>query len=360
MIFTGDIAAPSRDLAGQLEKILVRYHSVFGQKRIICNFEGLISERVTGSDSHPVLCNHPLVPVVLSQGVEPVLCLANNHTLDLPQDFDKSADTFYKANVLFCGAGKTVNETYDPLRFTESGKRLVLINACWDFLLYKQKNPSQGVFVAELDEDRLINEVFSIKKSDENAVVILFLHWSLDLEILPFPLYRTLSHALIDAGADLIIGSHSHCVQGGEKYRDKYILYGLGNFFMPGGIFAGGKIRYPEFARTGLVFEWDPVQNDGICHWFESQDSQSGHDLLYKRSERFEDSVILKQYSPYQNMSDKDYLQYFRANRRKRFLIPIYKNHKSKVQNRFKSLFLKNRARFAYLLARLNLIKWQN
>jgi len=360
LIFTGDIAAPSRNLAGQLGNIFVRYHSVFGQQRIICNFEGLISERFLSSDSHPVLCNHPLVPDVLSQGVEPVLCLANNHTLDLPEEFDNSLDTFRKSNVLICGAGRSAKDTYDHLCFPESGKRIILINACWDFLLYKQPNPSQGVFVAEIDEGRLINDVLRIKKLDEQSIVILFFHWSLDLEILPFPSYRTLSHALIDAGADLIIGSHSHCVQGGEKYRDKYILYGLGNFFMPGGIFAGGKIRYPEFARTGLVFEWDPLQNNGICHWFESQDSQSGHDLLYKRSERFEDSIILKQYSPYQNMSDKEYLKYFRANRRKRFFIPIYKNHRSIVQNKLKTLFLKNRARFAYLLARLNLIKWQS
>jgi len=360
LIFTGDIAAPSQCLARQLGNVLSRYQSVFEQKRIICNFEGLISNRVSSSDTHPVLYNHPLVLDVLSQGVEPVLCLANNHTLDLPEEYEDSVESFRKANVLYCGAGRSAKDSSEHLTFFESGKKFILINACWDFLLYKQSNPSKGVFVAEIDEEKLINDVFKIKKADEDSFVILFFHWSLDLEILPFPLYRTLSHALIDAGADLIIGSHSHCVQGAEKYRDKYILYGLGNFFMPGGIFAGGNIRYPDFARTGLVFEWDPVQNNGICHWFESQDSQTGHELLYRRSERFEDSVILKQYSPYQNMTDKEYLKYFKANRRKRLFIPIYKNHRSRVQNRLKTLFLKNRARFAYLLARLNLIKWQN
>lgn len=360
MIFIGDIAAPSQSLARQLGDVFVRYHSVFGQQRIICNFEGLISDRISNSYTSPVLCNHPLVLNVLSQGVDPVLCLANNHTLDLPEKYEDSVVSFHKANVLFCGAGNSARDASEPLIFFESGKRCILINACWDFLLYKQPNPSKGVFVAEIDEKKLINDVFSIKKSYEDSFVILFFHWSLDLEILPFPLYRTLSHSLIDAGADLIIGSHSHCVQGGEKYRDKYIIYGLGNFFMPGGIFAGGKIRYPEFARTELVFEWNPVQNNGICHWFESQDSQTGHDLQYKGSERFEDSEILMQYSPYQKMTDEDFLKYFKANRRKRFFIPIYKDHRSIVQNRLRTIFLKYRARFAYLLACLNLIKWQN
>ncbi|MBK8078814.1 MAG: CapA family protein [Saprospiraceae bacterium] len=33
-----------------------------------------------------------------------------------------------------------------------------------------------------------------------------------------------------DEGVNFIVGCHSHCVQGGEKYKDGYIVYGLGNF----------------------------------------------------------------------------------------------------------------------------------
>ncbi len=360
MIFLGDIAAPDKATSESLAFLLSRHCKIFDNKRLICNFEGLISDREPLNDTRPILFNHSSVPGTLNRGIAPVLCLANNHILDLPDNFDLTIRLINSEGAQYCGAGRSAKEASDHLTFFENGRKAVLINACWDFLLYNHKNPSAGVYVEEMDENRLISTISTLRQIDLDTSIITYLHWNLDLETLPFPMYGRLARALIDAGADLIIGSHSHCVQGGEKYRDKYILYGLGNFFMPGGIFAGGKIRYPEFARTELVFEWDPVQNNGICHWFESQDSQSGHDLLYKRSERFEDSVILKQYSPYQNMSDKDYLQYFRANRRKRFLIPIYKNHKSRIKNRLKTLFLKNRARFAYLLARLNLIKWQN
>ena len=46
-------------------------------------------------------------------------------------------------------------------------------------------------------------------------------------------------HALIDAGADLIIGDHPHVLQPMEKYKGKTIIYSMGNF-----IFGGN--RHPE------------------------------------------------------------------------------------------------------------------
>jgi hypothetical protein len=360
LIFAGDIAAPSATAAKQLDGIFIRHQSIFDQKRIICNFEGLVSDRIVGSTTHPVLFNNTMVPAVLHRGIEPVLCLANNHILDLPEEYDTSVGTFRGSNALYCGAGKSATEASSHLIFLENGRKTILINACWDFLLYNQRNPSKGVFVAEIDEAGLVDKLIRLRQADANASLITFLHWSLDLEILPFPMYRKLSRALIDAGADLVIGSHSHCVQGGEKYKDRYIIYGLGNFFMPHNLFAGGRIKYPDFTRTELAFEWDPVRNIAVCHWFEYQNSASGHDLMYLKSERFEDSVILKQYSPYQGMTDSDYFAYFKANRRKRFLIPIYHDHTRRIQNGLYTVYLKNRARFANILARLNLINWQN
>ena len=40
--------------------------------------------------------------------------------------------------------------------------------------------------------------------------------------------------AAIDAGADMVIGAHSHCLQGMEVYNGKLITYSLGNFIFNG------------------------------------------------------------------------------------------------------------------------------
>lgn len=41
---------------------------------------------------------------------------------------------------------------------------------------------------------------------------------------------RQISHAAIDAGADLILGHHAHILKGIEIYKGKTIFHGLGNF----------------------------------------------------------------------------------------------------------------------------------
>ena len=43
-----------------------------------------------------------------------------------------------------------------------------------------------------------------------------------------------LGHIAVDEGADLVIGSHPHVIQGYEKYNGRHIVYSLGNFCFGG------------------------------------------------------------------------------------------------------------------------------
>jgi poly-gamma-glutamate synthesis protein (capsule biosynthesis protein) len=70
----------------------------------------------------------------------------------------------------------------------------------------------------------------------EADLVIVHVHWGVPPEWRsPFQgdlaeYQRPFGHALIDAGAQLIIGHHAHSLQGAEAYGDGLILYSLGNF----------------------------------------------------------------------------------------------------------------------------------
>ena len=359
MIFIGDIASPDILTNEQLQSVFNENSGIFNGKRLICNFEGLISKRMFLNKNRPILFNHPLVPGILNRGITPVLCLANNHTLDLPSEFDTTTNIFKQEQISFCGAGKSRNAALSPISFNENNQQIILFNACWDFLLYNHRNPSKGLYVAEINEPRLIQEVRQEKEKNRHSIIIIYLHWSLDLEILPFPMYRQFSMALIDAGANIVVGSHSHCVQGGEKYKDGFIVYGLGNFFMPHNTFFMGKLKYPEFANIQLALEWDPSTNIAICHWFEYQNIGDLHTLKNLGSEYFEKSERLKKYFPCQGKSHVEYLTYFKKHRRKRFLIPLYSDYRSKYKNMLFTHLLKNRAYVAHTLARINIIKWQ-
>ena len=84
-------------------------------------------------------------------------------------------------------------------------------------------------------------------------------------------MYRQFSHDLIEAGVTLVVGAHLHCVQGGELYKNGCIIYGLGNFFIPNGVFANSKLKFPDWASEQLAIEWDVKSNIFKCHWFKNE-----------------------------------------------------------------------------------------
>ena len=61
-------------------------------------------------------------------------------------------------------------------------------------------------------------------------VVIVCPHWGVEYAVKPTRDQVELAHQMIDAGADIIVGSHPHVVQPLEKYHDHWIAYSLGNF----------------------------------------------------------------------------------------------------------------------------------
>ncbi|MDD3080038.1 MAG: CapA family protein [Paludibacter sp.] len=359
MIITGDIAVPAEEHVATLKTSLEKCSlNLDENQHLLCNFEGLIYQTEKTFDE-PVLYNHPNVIRSLFSSNSLIAALANNHILDLPGEFDKTLKVFKENDVLYLGAGKTIQEATEPIKVVENGVEVFVLNACWSFLLYNQKNPSKGVYVAEIQEKLLIHAVACLKKENENAKIIVFLHWNFDLETLPFPMHRRFAKALIDAGANVVAGAHSHCVQGGEKYNDGYIVYGLGNFFIPNNIFAGGKIAYPEWTSPELVLDWNPLTNEMKCHWFEYRKHNDKDQLEFIAADNFETSERLQSFSPYQNMDDNAYWEYFKQYRRKSFLIPVFKDYKEYRINKVKVMFLKYRAGFARLLAKKNVIKWQ-
>jgi poly-gamma-glutamate synthesis protein (capsule biosynthesis protein) len=79
-------------------------------------------------------------------------------------------------------------------------------------------------------------------------------------------MYETqVTHAAVDAGADIVVGHHAHILRGVEIYRGKPIFHGLGNFVTVTGSFALEGNVSPERQAWGLRrkqiygFELDPA-----------------------------------------------------------------------------------------------------
>lgn len=357
MIIIGDIASPTVQHSAILKHFFEDNKEVF-TKNVICNLEGLISEEHSVNEKTPLLFNHPSVVEALTAGNVNVCALANNHTLDIPEYFDATIDRLEKQQLKVLGAGSQKNKIQPELVIYEEEQKIILFNYCWDFLLYHQQNPTDGVYVSVLEEEKLLNRIKAIKGEEAEVKIVVYFHWSFDLEILPFPSYRKFAKELIDSGVNVVVGCHSHCIQGGELYKEGAIVYGLGNFFIPWNTYVNGEMTYPDFSKQELGLEWDLKTNQFYLHWFEIQGKDLATELLYQGKTTLDDDKFLKYAQPYK-LSDQEYLTFFKKNRRKKVFIPVFTEYKGMKYSINMSL-LKTRARVARSLAKYKLRKWNN
>ncbi|MFH0952475.1 MAG: CapA family protein [Patescibacteria group bacterium] len=69
-----------------------------------------------------------------------------------------------------------------------------------------------------------------VKSMSDESFDIVSIHWGGEYQSHSNQVQQELAHQLIDNGADLILGHHSHVLQETELYKDKLIFYSLGNF----------------------------------------------------------------------------------------------------------------------------------
>ena len=66
--------------------------------------------------------------------------------------------------------------------------------------------------------------------SARDQLVVVYVHWGREYQSCPTQSQRLLARDLADAGADVVVGSHSHVLGGGGWAGDAVVAYGLGNF----------------------------------------------------------------------------------------------------------------------------------
>lgn len=187
-----------------------------------------------------------------------VMSVANNHT----DDWDRPAllDTLQRvraAGILPVGAGADEDEAHRPALVDLGAVRIA-------FLAYVNIEPHDAVAapgrpgVAWLEPDRALADIRKARCLAD--VVVVSLHWGVEYAPRPRPEQIELAHRMIEAGADLVVGSHPHVVQPVELYRSRWIAYSLGNFvFDQEGVAARhGLMLKVTLSRTGIT-EVTPV-----------------------------------------------------------------------------------------------------
>ena len=153
--------------------------------------------------------------MLVSGGID-FVTTANNHIMDYGQrGLDDTLSALDERGIAYGIDGQSVVFT------TESGLKLGIYCGYGSFMISETQ----------------IKEAIDKLKADGAEYIICALHWGVEGAYRPNAYQKNLAHAAIDAGADLVYGSHPHVLQPTEEYGGGLILYSLGNFSFGGNSF---------------------------------------------------------------------------------------------------------------------------
>ena len=160
-----------------------------------------------------------------------LVTLANNHIYDYGKDAFLDALTHLEEyNFPYIGAGRNLSEASKAYYFVVNGYKIGFVNATRAekyILTPGAGDNSPGVFRC-YDPTNFINTISEVKKNSD--YVIALVHWGREDSTVLEDVQLETSKLYIDAGADVIVGSHAHILQGIDFYKGKAIIYNLGDF----------------------------------------------------------------------------------------------------------------------------------
>ena len=200
-------------------------------------------------------CDPGALPAARAAGVE-VANQSNNHAYDQgPDGLVDSIRRIRAAGLAPIGAGVDEAHALRPARFDLHGWRVAVlgIDEVLD-PLDEVAGPDKPGTAAGHDVGLALQ---AIRRASASAdLVVVMIHWGVELDTQPRAYQVDEAHRMIDAGADVIFGGHSHRLQPLETYRGRPIFYSLGNFVWP---------RFSVEGATTAVAEV-LVRPDGTIH----------------------------------------------------------------------------------------------
>ena len=167
-------------------------------------------------------------------GVDIVL-LANNHVFDYGEDaLLDTLDTLKAAGIPYVGAGRDLAEASRPYYFTVNGRKIAYVAASsaeeyTASIATREATADECGIMACYNQDPFIREIQTA--ASEADYVIANVHWGMEYEKEYYDEQREFAEDMIKAGADAIIGTHTHCLQGVNFISGKPVFYNLGNYW---------------------------------------------------------------------------------------------------------------------------------
>lgn len=207
---------------------------------------------------------------VREQGIDAV-SLANNHANDRGQQGIVNTHSALDAAGIDCtGTAASEEQNRSILSMEVNGIRIGIVS-----YTYSTNQPSEAGWSVNIFEsawsdrsDALIEDVR--KASAENDAVIACLHWGTEFTYEPDENQKVLAQAVADAGADVIVGNHPHCIQPATWLdtpdgRRVLCFYSLGNLVSSAYQVDRADETFQNMYEVGAIAQFDLTkENDSI------------------------------------------------------------------------------------------------
>jgi poly-gamma-glutamate synthesis protein (capsule biosynthesis protein) len=220
-----------------------------GGDLLVGNLEGPLS--YVCREQNLRMCGLPEMALSLKRSGFDVLSVANNHVLDHgPEIFKETVSHCQKAGLMICGLRSDSEYYSKPVIINKHGLKIGILAYNW---VGSENTDLAGNYIAQVydgivnyswlrDRDKdtaarksietknkhVLDDITELRKHVD--IVIVLPHWGYEWIIYP-PIGVILeARSFIDAGADLILGSHPHVNQGIEIYKNRIVAYSMGNF----------------------------------------------------------------------------------------------------------------------------------
>ena len=222
----------------------------------IANFEGTLTDSDEREDKTFAFKAPASYASILTGGSVEAVNTANNHSHDYgEQSFDDTLAALDDAGIVHFGYDETAVMDVKGIKVG-----LVGIYELYDHLEREQQ---------------LKDNIAKVKADGAQLIVVIF-HWGNETETVPDSNQTTLGRIAIDEGADLVCGHHPHVLQGIETYKDRNIVYSLGNFCF-GGNSSPSDMDTMIYQQT-FTIDADGVKKDNVTNIIPCSISSAAYD----------------------------------------------------------------------------------
>jgi poly-gamma-glutamate capsule biosynthesis protein CapA/YwtB (metallophosphatase superfamily) len=262
VVFAGDIMVdllPGEEIAKGNDPFADFAEILDSADLAVGNLECVVATKGKRVDKPWTFRAHPDVLKTLQKHFH-AFSLANNHTGDFGRDaFLEQLDHLRKHKLGYFGGGKDSGEARTPWLVEKKGLRFAFLGYN-DFQPRSFEAGPNWPGVAWGVEEQVVADIEAARTLHKADIVVPFMHWGWE-EYGANRTQKKLARAMIDAGADLVVGGHPHVTQGAEIYKNRPIVYSLGNCVFDG--FQSKKTRTGWFLRAEIskagVRSWSTI-----------------------------------------------------------------------------------------------------